>query len=186
MFIKVRYSDSKEVIVNPNCRVFVLLESLKKTCSLESDVTVDLSDEEGNVKFLSDSLNSYANEHLNERSSYILIRVQKSSNDTKNYVPLLIDDEVINEEFLARLQPKITIEESASMQSLTTKALAPQARRTSWFVGKKSRNGSNKTKSINEAKLKTGQDKSTTEKRSTSQIGRKIKSPSREFKAGNA
>ena len=85
---------------------------------------------------------------------------------------------------IARLQPKISIEESVSMQNLAAKASAPQVRRTSWF-GKKSRNGSNKTKSSNESKLKAGQEKNLSERRSSSQISRKVRSPSREFKAGN-
>ena len=39
-------------------------------------VSIDLSDEQGNLKFLSNSLDSYGTEHLSERNSYILIKIQ--------------------------------------------------------------------------------------------------------------
>ncbi|XP_070534944.1 uncharacterized protein CXorf65 homolog [Ptychodera flava] len=116
MFITVRYGDSEEALFNPNCRTMLLLENIKQRCRCDEDVEVDLSDNEGNIKYLhvAESLQKYANEILKERETFVLVKVERSEESNKaHYVPLLNDD-TLDAAFLAKLARK---DENAGTQS---------------------------------------------------------------------
>lgn len=77
MFITVRFGDCEESLFNPNCRIEILLDAIKRRCNCTKDATVDLSDEAGNLKYLGNHPLSYASELLKARESFVLIRVEK-------------------------------------------------------------------------------------------------------------
>ncbi|KXJ24978.1 uncharacterized protein CXorf65 homolog isoform X1 [Exaiptasia diaphana] len=104
MFITVRYGDGEQTLFNPQCKISALLEDIKRRCKCTKDALVDLSDESGNLKFLVDHPLSYASEILKERESFVLIRIEKKSEDEgSSYTPLLNDISTITAAFLERL-----------------------------------------------------------------------------------
>ncbi|XP_069107658.1 uncharacterized protein CXorf65 homolog [Argopecten irradians] len=103
VYVTVRYGDCEEEIFNPFCRARNLLRSIKQKCRCKNDFDIELCDESGNIKFLRDVPNRYANEILTERETLVLLRVDKSSGASDTYVPLLNDEESINDDFTARL-----------------------------------------------------------------------------------
>ncbi|KAJ8035259.1 hypothetical protein HOLleu_22424 [Holothuria leucospilota] len=88
----------------------LLLENIKERCHCDRNVEVELSDTQGNIKFLAESPTRYANEVLQERETCVLLRVEKSGESGEEqkaeYFPLLNDDDAITESFLARLSTK--------------------------------------------------------------------------------
>ncbi|XP_076447164.1 uncharacterized protein CXorf65 homolog [Babylonia areolata] len=104
-YVTVRYGEGQEAIFNPNCRAVSLLRSIRDRCTAHISVTadIDLSDEDGNIKYLRDTPFRYASEILGDRECLILLRVDKHDGAYASYTPLLKDDEAITEEFLARL-----------------------------------------------------------------------------------
>ncbi|XP_068732720.1 uncharacterized protein CXorf65 homolog [Montipora capricornis] len=104
MFITVRFGDCEESLFNPNCRIEILLDAIKRRCNCTKDATVDLSDEAGNLKYLGNHPLSYASELLKARESFVLIRVEKRDEaEGDYYTPLLNDMITITPEFLDRL-----------------------------------------------------------------------------------
>eukprot|EP00057_Strongylocentrotus_purpuratus_P003714 XP_003727204.1 PREDICTED: uncharacterized protein LOC100889490 isoform X2 [Strongylocentrotus purpuratus] len=111
MFITVKYGEKEEALFNPNCKTMLLLEDIKRRCRCSTDVEVDLSDREGNIKHLMESPQRYANEVLKERESFVLIKVEKNDESSKpHYIPLLNDIEAIDAAFLARLSTKENVD----------------------------------------------------------------------------
>ncbi|ESO97142.1 hypothetical protein LOTGIDRAFT_239178 [Lottia gigantea] len=102
MFVTVKYGESRSEIFNPNCRIISLLKDIRDRCRGFDAEEVELSDENGNVKFLRDSPNKYANEILTERENFVLLKVDKNDKYI-SYSPLLIDSDAITDDFLARL-----------------------------------------------------------------------------------
>jgi len=104
MFITVRYGNGLEALFNPNCKTAVLLDDIKRRCDCDRGVNIDLSDESGNIKYLTDHLSSYATEFVKERESFILIKVdRRPETDTPMYTPLLNDVFLVTASFLDRL-----------------------------------------------------------------------------------
>ncbi|XP_063769051.1 uncharacterized protein C22orf15 homolog isoform X2 [Pseudophryne corroboree] len=86
MFITVEFGADHQIILNPNCKVINLTESLREKCRCGHDVPIDLLDESGNLVNLSDLEGSQdiATNYLKERQCYVLVkiiqRLQKLSN----------------------------------------------------------------------------------------------------------
>ncbi|KAM5132055.1 uncharacterized protein CXorf65 homolog [Mantella aurantiaca] len=108
MFITVLYGDNEEILFNINCRVKLLLESIKSNCHCDSEGKpgaqyVDLADESGQVKNLLENQQRYANEVLGERETCVLLAVTKQQDSTDViFTPLLNDDNIVNTKFLAK------------------------------------------------------------------------------------
>ncbi|KAM4709213.1 uncharacterized protein C22orf15 homolog [Discoglossus pictus] len=79
MFVTVKYGDDNQIILNTNCRIVNLTESLKEKCQCEADASIDLLDESGNLINLCDLEGSQDNaiNYLKERQRYILVRINK-------------------------------------------------------------------------------------------------------------
>ncbi|XP_063313120.1 uncharacterized protein C22orf15 homolog [Pelobates fuscus] len=77
MFITVKFGDDHQILLNPNCKLVNLIESLKEQCQCGPDVSIDLLDESGNLINLSDLEGSQdiATNHLHERQCYVLVKV---------------------------------------------------------------------------------------------------------------
>jgi hypothetical protein len=103
-------ADGKIQLVNLVCRTDVLLEYVRKCCGCSQEGTlskmlhkvtsnhgnrckhiavIDLADEVGNPKNLSNSLNSYASDILAARSTFIPVRMDKDHDGQIVYTPLL-------------------------------------------------------------------------------------------------
>ncbi|KAG8580903.1 hypothetical protein GDO81_007471 [Engystomops pustulosus] len=86
MFITVKFGVDDHILLNPNCKIINLAESLRDRCQCGPEVAIDLLDESGNLINLSDVEGSQdiATNYLKERQSYILVkiiqRLQKLSN----------------------------------------------------------------------------------------------------------
>ncbi|XP_077996078.1 uncharacterized protein LOC144449420 [Glandiceps talaboti] len=91
-FITVKYGDNQQRIFNPLCSNLILLECIRRNCKCEKGITLDLSDAEGNVKYLSENLHAYANNYLEGRGTYWLIRVDKGVGDNPNKYTLLLTE----------------------------------------------------------------------------------------------
>ncbi|XP_065056106.1 uncharacterized protein CXorf65 homolog [Rhopilema esculentum] len=103
MFITVRYGDGQELLFNPKCRINVLLESIKTKCNCDKGVIIDLCDEKGNMKKLFENPESYANEFLSERDSFILIKVEKREGQESYKLTPLINELFTTTAFLDAL-----------------------------------------------------------------------------------
>lgn len=104
MFVTVKYGDGEHLLCNPDCKTDVLLDDIRRRCSYEKGVIVDLSDESGNLKYLRDHPQSYATDFLKDRESLVLIRVDKNPIDEAvTYTPLLDDVFIVTSAFVDRL-----------------------------------------------------------------------------------
>ncbi|XP_073513417.1 uncharacterized protein [Phyllobates terribilis] len=73
MFITVLYGESEETLFNINCKVQLLLESIKNLCHYENEGEIELADEGGQVKNLQENQQRYASELLGERETCVLL-----------------------------------------------------------------------------------------------------------------
>ncbi|XP_063769050.1 uncharacterized protein C22orf15 homolog isoform X1 [Pseudophryne corroboree] len=80
MFITVEFGADHQIILNPNCKVINLTESLREKCRCGHDVPIDLLDESGNLVNLSDLEGSQdiATNYLKERQCYVLVKIIRS------------------------------------------------------------------------------------------------------------
>ena len=72
MQINIRYGDVTKPL-NMNCKAGVILEHLRKCAGIESNVILDLSDKDGNVKLLRQNPTSYATTLLSANDTYYLV-----------------------------------------------------------------------------------------------------------------
>jgi len=108
MFFTAHYGDADSVLMNTNCKCKIVLERLKEKCGCHPEESVDLADMQAVVQKLSDySENTYANEILQARGNYVLVkfirRVDESGMLLKEYLPLLNGLDQVNPEFINRL-----------------------------------------------------------------------------------
>uniref|UniRef100_A0A8C5PIS3 Chromosome 22 open reading frame 15 n=1 Tax=Leptobrachium leishanense TaxID=445787 RepID=A0A8C5PIS3_9ANUR len=91
MFVTVKFGADHQILLNSNCKVVNLIESLKEQCKCGSDVTIDLLDELGNLVNLSDLEGSQeiATNYLRERQCYVLVKVIRDGSDPAQYESLL-------------------------------------------------------------------------------------------------
>ncbi|XP_056387575.1 uncharacterized protein C22orf15 homolog [Hyla sarda] len=77
MFITVKFGADDHILLNPNCKVVNLTESLRVKCHCGPEVAIDLLDESGNLINLSDLEGSQdiASNYLKERQSYVLVKI---------------------------------------------------------------------------------------------------------------
>ncbi|XP_078539999.1 uncharacterized protein CXorf65 homolog [Lissotriton helveticus] len=103
MFVRVLHGDNEEALFNIQCRVQLLLEGIKRTCHCESE-EIELADENGQVKNLLENRYCYASDILSERETFILLAVSRPAGTTDAvFTPLLIDEDIVNSKFLAKL-----------------------------------------------------------------------------------
>lgn len=134
MFITVKYGDHEEALFNPNCRILHLLEDIKRRCNCAENAVIDLSDLQGAVKNLTDHQASNGSEFLNERETFILVRVEKNieGGEFPLYTPLLDDEDVLTKDFLESLRrtPTDTLEVSGrGSRSMRRGSLKPSVKR---------------------------------------------------------
>ncbi|KAG9487439.1 uncharacterized protein C22orf15 homolog [Eleutherodactylus coqui] len=77
MFITVKFGADRHILLNPNCKLVNLAESLRDKCQCGSEVSIDLLDESGNLMNLCDLEGSQdiATTYLKERQSYVLVKI---------------------------------------------------------------------------------------------------------------
>ncbi|KAJ3414756.1 hypothetical protein HDV05_006095 [Chytridiales sp. JEL 0842] len=87
---------NEEKLLNPNCLSSVLLSHIKKTCGF-SDLPepIDLASETGEVVDLVSKPKEYAKRFLEQRTSYILVKVigEETEESTPTYISLLDNPE---------------------------------------------------------------------------------------------
>ncbi|XP_069473387.1 uncharacterized protein CXorf65-like [Ambystoma mexicanum] len=104
MFVTVLHGDNEEALFNTQCKIQLLLESIKRSCRCEPEVEVELADETGQVKNLLANQHRYAAEILSERETCILLAVSRHAGTSEAvFTPLLNDEEIVNSKFLAKL-----------------------------------------------------------------------------------
>lgn len=114
MFVTVKFGDEQSRLFNANCRNDVLLQHIKKRCDCQREDIVELSDEKGVVKHLREFPYDYGIDHLKERETLILLKVDGSSfgdenestmGDRLTFIPLLTGMEG-NQEFMELINPR--------------------------------------------------------------------------------
>ncbi|XP_061193024.1 uncharacterized protein CXorf65 homolog [Saccostrea echinata] len=114
MFVTVKYGDEQSRLFNANCRNDVLLQHIKKRCDCQRDDIVELSDEKGVVKHLRNYPYDYGIDHLRERETLILLKVDgnmygdendSTMGDRLTFIPLLASMEG-NQEFMELINPR--------------------------------------------------------------------------------
>ncbi|XP_073258344.1 uncharacterized protein C22orf15-like [Porites lutea] len=104
-FITVKFGDNEEELFNPNCVTVNLLDNLRRRCGCQKGVTLDLSDEDGDIKNLHEFPTQYAHRFLKGREVFVLVKVEKGEGDQPTtYTALLNDLERSNPKLLARLE----------------------------------------------------------------------------------
>ncbi|XP_075071951.1 uncharacterized protein C22orf15 homolog [Mixophyes fleayi] len=80
MFITVKFGADHQIILNPNCKLVNLAESLREKCQCGHEVSIDLLDESGNLINLCDLEGSQdiATNYLKERQCYVLVKIIRS------------------------------------------------------------------------------------------------------------
>ncbi|XP_068679263.1 uncharacterized protein C22orf15-like [Montipora foliosa] len=120
-FITVKFGDDEEELFNPNCVTVNLLDNLRRRCGCQKGVTLDLSDEDGEIKNLHEFPTQYAHRILKGREVFILIKVEKGQGDQPtSYTALLNNLEKSNPKLLARLEA-LSKSSSDAKQSLQRK-----------------------------------------------------------------
>ncbi|KAK3730830.1 hypothetical protein QZH41_009950 [Actinostola sp. cb2023] len=100
-----RLQDDEEELFNPNCVTRNLMDNIQRRCRCQKGVTLDLSDEEGELKNLPEYANQYAHKILKGRQKFVLIKIEKGLGDTPTtYTSMLNDLETINPKLLTRLE----------------------------------------------------------------------------------
>ncbi|KAI0215534.1 Lysozyme [Lamellibrachia satsuma] len=123
------HRDKEDEVFNANCWCISLLDNIREKCQCPNDMEVELSDEHGHVKHLSELPYRYASELLQERERLVLLRVERGDeDDLPKYVPLLKDQEYITDAFIAHL----------SSASSSRDWVGNDSRRSATKVGKQS------------------------------------------------
>jgi len=142
LFITVKYGDNKEELFNPHCKSLLLLDCIREKCYCQDGIILDLVDEQGNVSNISekDNLGEYANQFLEGRRTYVLIRITKSANiemTPNKYESLLHNIEMVYPELSerldrmsrpAQLSPKIGSKQGLSKRKSKAKSPKRSAR----------------------------------------------------------
>ncbi|XP_078282947.1 uncharacterized protein CXorf65-like isoform X2 [Rhinoraja longicauda] len=104
MFITVLYGDNEHALFNPYCKTQLLLDCIKRNCHYETEVEIDLADENGEVKNLLLHQHSYSSDILTGRGVYVLLGVNRPASPSKpRYTPLLNNNNIVTSKFLAKL-----------------------------------------------------------------------------------
>ncbi|XP_048418228.2 uncharacterized protein LOC125466993 isoform X2 [Stegostoma tigrinum] len=112
---------------------------------------VDLADETGQVKNLSQNQHCYASDILTEREIYILLGVNKPNKaSTPVYVPLLNNDNIVNSKFLAKLGAQLDSlsQNRGNVKKMCKKSASPSPSRSSTTDGKQRTSPNGKHKNI--------------------------------------
>jgi len=77
--IFVRHGPNKKTMLNADCSPSILLSWLRDKCKIkDQSITLDLSDEDGNLQCISSMVeNKHASRQLVDRTVYVLVEVQK-------------------------------------------------------------------------------------------------------------
>lgn len=103
-FIIVKYGDNEEAIFNTWCSTHTLIEWIRRKCKCDEDIILDLVDLDGQVKNLASGTEEYASDYVTGRETYILIRVEKQSDNGQNkYVSLLNNLDEFNPDLMVKL-----------------------------------------------------------------------------------
>nr|XP_022333933.1 uncharacterized protein CXorf65 homolog [Crassostrea virginica] len=153
MFVTVKYGDEQARLFNANCRNEVLLQAIKKRCECHREDVVELSDEKGVVKHLRNFPYDYGTDHLKERETLILLKVDGNSfadenesmmGDRLTFIPLLTGMDG-NQEFMELINPRPQSRKSSARdderrvkQNKAAKPPPPTKRQSSKSGGKKS------------------------------------------------
>ncbi|XP_048471390.1 uncharacterized protein CXorf65 homolog isoform X4 [Rhincodon typus] len=149
MFVTVLYGDNEHALFNTLCKIPVLLDCIKQNCHYETEAEVDLADETGQVKNLSQNQHCYASDILTEREVYILLGVNKPNRaSTPVYVPLLNNDDIVNSKFLAKLGARLDSlsQNRGNVKKMRKKSASPSPSRLSTTDGKQSTSPNGKHK----------------------------------------
>lgn len=123
-FIIVKYGDGEEALFNPWCTSHTLMEWIRRKCKCDDDIVIDLVDLDGQVRNLSGRSKEYANEILNGRETYILIRVERCNDGKFLYTSLLNNLEEFNSELMVKLnsmsRPQTRINKKSKKPSVKT------------------------------------------------------------------
>ncbi|XP_074018634.1 uncharacterized protein CXorf65 homolog [Numenius arquata] len=104
MFITVLHGENKKTLFNSQCKVQLLLESIKRCCGCEKEGEIELADENGQVKNLLQNQDRYASQLLSEREFCVLLKVTRHEGSQEAvFTPLLKDLSIVTPKFLAKL-----------------------------------------------------------------------------------
>ncbi|XP_063211371.1 uncharacterized protein CXorf65 homolog isoform X1 [Chroicocephalus ridibundus] len=104
MFITVLHGENEKALFNIQCKVQLLLESIKRCCGCEKEGEIELADENGQVKNLLQNQDHYASQLLSEREFYVVLKVTRHEGSQEAvFTPLLKDHSIVTPKFLAKL-----------------------------------------------------------------------------------
>ncbi|XP_059685548.1 uncharacterized protein CXorf65 homolog [Gavia stellata] len=104
MFITVLHGENEKALFNIQCKVQLLLESIKRCCGCEKEGEIELADENGQVKNLLQNQDHYASQLLSEREFCVLLKVTRHDGSQEAvFTPLLKDHSIVTPKFLAKL-----------------------------------------------------------------------------------
>lgn len=91
-FAIAQYGGGEEFVFTTSCKNDTLLHAIKNRCSCQSDMMIDLCDERGYLKKLSQNLADYADKFLNQRTKYVVVGVEKLPDGDVSIKPLLHEE----------------------------------------------------------------------------------------------
>merc|ERR1712226_1485071 len=83
-FIVVRHGENEKSILNADCRVDLLLDAVKDRCRIDRDADIDLVDEAGKLRVLSETPKKYVHEVLEDRAIFIPLAIDRLGADEDN------------------------------------------------------------------------------------------------------
>ncbi|XP_032241759.1 uncharacterized protein CXorf65 homolog [Nematostella vectensis] len=156
-FITVRFGDDEDELFNPNFVTQNLLENIRRRCRCQRGVTLDLSDEEGDLKNLPDYLHQYAHKVLKPRETFVLVKIEKGLGDyPKTYTSMLNDLETSNPKLLARLE---ALSQRPPTRLIKSQHKKPHKKKSMWNLANRVRSKNGQRNSAGRIRSETEQAK---------------------------
>ncbi|KAM7452223.1 hypothetical protein ABFA07_000403 [Porites harrisoni] len=111
-FITIHFGDDQKLLFNLLCPTILLYENIKLRCKCEEKVVIDIADENGSLKILSERPpDQYASEYLQGRANYILLKVLKKADSSTGkeysiFEPLLNNVSELYPELMSKVHDK--------------------------------------------------------------------------------
>ncbi|XP_029193649.2 uncharacterized protein C22orf15-like [Acropora muricata] len=138
-FITIHFGDDQKLLFNLLCPTVVLYENIKSRCGCGKRVVVDIADENGSLKSLSERPQDiFASEYLQGRGIYVLLKVTKkidssSGKEFSAFEPLLNNVNEIYPDLMSkvrrnRVNPDVGLPSQIPVQATPKGSAPPKAK----------------------------------------------------------
>ncbi|XP_068696194.1 uncharacterized protein [Montipora capricornis] len=138
-FITIHFGDNQKLLFNLLCPTIVLYENIKFRCGCDDKVVIDIADENGSLKSLSERPHEiFASEFLQGRGSFVLLKKTKkmdtvSGKEFPTFEPLLNNVNEIYPDLMSkvhnnRINPDVGLPLQTSTQPPAKSSVVPKTK----------------------------------------------------------